>query len=979
MKRSLADILACPRCAAPLVFEAGPSDAGRAEQGWLRCGGCARAWPICAGFPLFGEGVAAGEATPDLGALETRLFGAPERYADFVREKHRRPVRDMYAAFTPFNEPNVGLLRFASLLRRDLAPGDRILDLWCRTGWTGELLAALFPEQTVVSLWEQNVDVLGYRGFRFWLPEGARAANLEILFHHPDEPLPFARGAFAAVHGLDTLHRYDLDRLTGEVLRVARDDAPIVFPHVHLANAEPDPWFDRGCTIRHGREYAARLGERAAGSGRRAFVLSERALFERDDVALADDCETSHYNGLVALVPPDRAGATLAAEPPTGDGAARPIAHPMLLFDLHAATVALDESRLDGEVGRLLDRHPIQRAALRAHAPARLERVECEILHGARAARTLDEIATATARPREAVVGAAEAMAARGWIALQPVSEAMARLQHFFAEQAWVAPRAAQTVNALFDEACARHAERPLVRVDADGSVFRYADAAEVVGRVAARLRQAGVGPGDRVGLVAPFSTEAALALWGCLRAGAVLVPIDATRPAPFAREALARAGARLVFCDPASEAALAADGPPRVVLDDSADGPPRVVLDDSADALDDAGDAAPRGDAPAFADWLESADGDESPAPVSPDAPALVLHTSGTTGHPKALTLSHGSLFRSGATLARTWGWGPDDVLASTGDLHAMSGARNPCVAVLHAGASFLALEPKTRANPVALAEALGRGGATLLSTTPAALGSLLRFEARIPRHALHALRQVVCTGAALAASVAEAFEARFDASVHDYYGLTETGGVCIGTPPGEKREGIGRPLDCVARIASPEGEALAPGEAGELWVLTENRAEPGPGAADGDEVVGRDGWCRTGDLAVRDEAGRIRLLGRRREIVKDARGELVSPAEIEAVLLAHDAVEAAGVCGFRDEDGNERIAAYFVARAGAPGVGKLPDALRRLALERLGPGRVPARVECVDRLPLGSDGALLRGRLAAVAARGVEGPHGR
>lgn len=955
MRAELVATLACPLCRGVYACSSVEESEGRILYGSLACAACDVAVPICAGFPLFPEQSrpAAIRSRADLEALERDRMGEPRLFADFVRHKHRRPTRDAYAAFQPFNESTQALFPLVPLLRASMSPGDLILDLWCRTGWSGELLASLFPEQRVVSLWESNADVLGYRGFRYWLGEGERAANLDVILHPLGGALPFRAASFALVHGLDCLHRDDPDGLAGEALRLARPGGAVVFPHVHLANGQPEPYFDRGCRQLRGAEYRDLLGRRLEGSGRAAFVLSERALFE-GEVVIADDADTEHYNALVAILPAAAAGRRAAAmpldaAPPAG---ARPVINPMWTIDLHLARATIDGDALDGAVGRLLERHPIYRNRLEGCAPVRLSKVACELLFWADRCLTLDEIAGRCRRPLAEIQGAAAALAARELVQPRTVSRSMAVLQRFYAAQTTVEPPAAQNLASLWRRACDDFAARPLVVDDRDGSAFRYADAAEVATAVAAALTRAGVGRGDVVACVAPFGTEAAFVFWGCMQIGAVLAPLDATAPAEKLRALLARLQPRVVFCDPA-RAAVASD-----LAEAGA-----IVFDDGA--------AAPPAGACVFSDWIDAPDDAAPPAAVDPAESdvAVILQTSGTSGEPKGVELTHGALYRSGCLLARAYAWREDDVVLSTGEPHAVSGLRNPWVATLAAGASFVVAEPAARANPMALAEVIRRHQVTVLTTVPATLRLLAQHEGRLPRGGLASLRQVLSTGSPLPAPVAEAFRRRFGLPVLDYYGLTETTGLCIGVTPADADAppgSIGRPLGCIAQIVGDDGEVLGAGETGELRIYGDNLMRGYRGAAAETEAALGAGWYATGDLARRDERGFLFLLSRRRDVIKDARGDLVHPVEIEAALMSHAEVADAGACGYVTAEGDERLAAFVVPRSARTDPEGLVEELRRHVMQRLGPRRVPAPIRLVERLPRGADGSLLRRVLA-------------
>lgn len=248
------------------------------------------------------------------------------------------------------------------LLRETLRPGDIILDTWCRTGWSGELLAGLFPEQRVISIWEGNSNVLGYKGFAHWLGEGPRAANLDIIFTHPDHALPLANNSVRVVHGLDSLHRYRHASFIPECLRVCADDGVLVFPHIHLSNSEPEPFFERGCQHYHGREWKAWLDKTLAGTSRSAWVLSEAALFEAEqDFTLTDQSDTTHCNGLVLIADKKHQGSVLAPCPfPALSARSRLVLNPLLDINLHQCEVTHNAESLAGQASDMMARRRLQ-------------------------------------------------------------------------------------------------------------------------------------------------------------------------------------------------------------------------------------------------------------------------------------------------------------------------------------------------------------------------------------------------------------------------------------------------------------------------------------------------------------------------------------------------------------------------------------------------------------------------------------------
>ena len=179
MHRDSLQHLACPSCRCSYEQFAEIHTEARIERAILSCPQCRVAVPVVNGFPLFDEARpwAPGSDEAWLGELHKEKFSDQVQYQRFLEEKAQRGTSDLYAAFQPFNESTRALYPLLELLREVLQPGDLILDTWCRTGWSGELLAGLFPQQRIIPLWEGDSNVLGHRGFSHWIGEGRRAAE----------------------------------------------------------------------------------------------------------------------------------------------------------------------------------------------------------------------------------------------------------------------------------------------------------------------------------------------------------------------------------------------------------------------------------------------------------------------------------------------------------------------------------------------------------------------------------------------------------------------------------------------------------------------------------------------------------------------------------------------------------------------------------------------------------------------------------
>ncbi|MCB0642808.1 MAG: methyltransferase domain-containing protein, partial [Phaeodactylibacter sp.] len=243
--------------------------------------------------------------------LAAQIAQKHQQYAEFVRRKGRRGNGDIYATFQPFNEASKAFYPFVHALRKRLPPGGIILNLWDRSTWFSSLLPALFPEQTVLTTWEGDKNVLGYGGYDFWMTQKDGYTNSQLIFCAPDQPLPLEAHSVDLVFALDAFHRFDQSKWIQEALRLIKPEGAILFPHTHLSNNEPEPFFERGCKQMHGRDYQAFFDRIHQTTGRRGLVLSEPGLFwfndrkEPEHFPLESTPEMADYNATLALLPED--------------------------------------------------------------------------------------------------------------------------------------------------------------------------------------------------------------------------------------------------------------------------------------------------------------------------------------------------------------------------------------------------------------------------------------------------------------------------------------------------------------------------------------------------------------------------------------------------------------------------------------------------------------------------------------------------
>jgi acyl-coenzyme A synthetase/AMP-(fatty) acid ligase/SAM-dependent methyltransferase len=918
--------------------------------GWLTPANDALALPVVNGLVLadHADWPLPELLTPRVAELQSQLAAKASAYEEFIRRKSRRPAPDAYVAFQPFNEATRAFFPFVNLLRERLRPGDVILNFWDRSGYLASLLAGLFPQQTVLAHWEGDRDVLGYAGYGHWLTGPGAPPNVRVFFSDPQKPLPLPDGSVALVVAPDVLHRFDQAHLLRELLRVTRPDGGLIFPHVHLANAEPEPFFERGGRRLHGRQYDRLFAEKTASGGRQAFIFSEPDLFQFNETAPSGAEKTLHstpdtpdYNALVALLPPAWLGSRLtpfrAAEEEDWE-TGRVLVNPLLDFRHPSGRM-----RVADAAGPMLARHPVYAAHLSravGYAPSDQAR---HLLYWADRAMTGAEIGERLGVSSETLRPLLRDLTRRDIVQVVPFGETCHRRQHFLTTQDYQPASAEQTLAHLWHRAVTRYAENPLLLALADGSECTYAEADELVRRTRAALRRDGLHPGDAVGFYAPLHAEGLLLAWACWLEGLVFVPLNVEWLPATVRESLQTVQPALLLTTEA-EARKLGHIPWRVLFLDEENTEPSPAA------------------APLFADWLGEEFSENESFTPTPHTRAVVLFTSGSTGRPKGVPLTHGQLFRSAWLVTETFGWEATDRYLAVGEADAMSGLRNAALAPLEVGAAVVLPTRLQKQSAFALAEAVAEGRATLLTVAPPLLRQWVQAGRRLAS-ALRSLRLVLSTGSALSPDLRDAFTAQVGPPVVNYYGLTETTGICLAERPAQVRPGrdtVGWPVGCLADVVDEAGCPLPVGAVGELRIFGENvTRESYLGAPEAPSLV-RGGWLYTGDLAAFNPDGSLTLRGRRSDRIKNAHSEVVYPAEVEAQVLRFPAVHDAVVCAYRQHD-TEKLAAFLTLRTGYDAdhvVGELP----RFLAERVGSRKIPATFRVVDTLPRSTSGKVRR-----------------
>ena len=515
------------------------------------------------------------------------------------------------------------------------------------------------------------------------------------------------------------------------------------------------------------------------------------------------------------------------------------------------------------------------------------------------------------------------------------------------------------SIPAMAASAAERFPHRLAIR---DGeTALTYPELLEHGRRFGAALVEAGIEPGDRVALWAFNSAEWVVALVGLLGAGAVLVPVNTRFKGQEAAELLARSRARVLLT------VTEFLGSDYVALLESAG----RDLPDLETVVAVRGPASGRavgwGDFMALANPSALAEVERRSARLAPDDRSDILFTSGTTGQPKGVVMTHGRTLIVATDWVAMSGLTEGDRYLMVNPYFHMFGLKGGILASMAAGATML---PEAVFDAERVLARVAAEGVTVLPGPPTLYQSLLDHPRR-SSYDLSSLRVAVTGAADIPVELIRRVQSELPFSkIVTGYGLTE-GGTACGTSEDDDAEAIattvGRPRPGFElKLVDEVGREVGPGEAGEVLlrsgsVMAGYLDDPEETA----KVLSPDGWLRTGDLGMTDDVGRLRIVGR----VKDmfiVGGFNAYPAEIENALLRHPSVRQAAVIGIPDPRLGEVGMAFVVADRGEVS----GDDIVAWARDEMANYKVPRVVEIVDHLPLNATGKVMKEVLREQAA---------
>jgi long-chain acyl-CoA synthetase len=454
---------------------------------------------------------------------------------------------------------------------------------------------------------------------------------------------------------------------------------------------------------------------------------------------------------------------------------------------------------------------------------------------------------------------------------------------------------------------------------------------------VAARLQRRGIGAGDRVGICSGNSPVFPALYYGALRAQSVVALLPTTAPVTDLADTVRRLRLRLVATDAEHAGRIGA------AVRAAGTGAATLTLR-GVDALVDHRTTDPQ--------------------PVPPHTPAVILHTSGTTGTPRNAVHSHvGLLLNARAVAGEILHLDESDVQLGALPMAHSFGMSAVLNASVLAGAA-VALLPRFDAG-----ESLGaieRHRVTVVQAVPTMLARLAGASAaQSAAQPPPSLRLCVVSGAPLPAPLAAQVHDHLCTRVVERYGMTEVSPLTMRDVPRDGGEpgDVGRPLWGVAvRVAGGEREGELEGSAPSMFL-----GYAGARRATQEALV--DGFFRTGDLGTVGDDGRVRLTGRLKDLIIRG-GYNVAAREVEHLLEQHPAVAEVSVVGVPDADLGEEVAAALVLRRSAADTTRIEEELDRLCRERLASYKRPRRWHFLEELPRTASGKVRKGELRDLLA---------
>jgi len=824
-----------------------------------------------------------------------------EAYEFVCRNKYRKPEFDFNALFRPFSEANKAFYPLIPFLKGKLKTGEVILTIGDTTNWSAAMLSGLFPAQKIIFIIDTggNNHNNNYSEIAYWFD--IECSNIEILFCDLTQPLPIEDKSIAFVYLPDMPQEQLKINLFGELIRVAKDDAVILFQDDQPANQQPP------------NEKVSRKLDNGL-----AAIINK-------DLNLGKELYSFNYFDYFKL----------------DEGYLLP--NPVLEVDVNN-TIKVRVSQAGTQIEQALQHYPAYAESLKNTIGYTLSEEELIVLYWAKKCRPCSFIQKQINTDSEGLRKITEKLQALDILQIMPLHPLHVRMQHYIAYQEYIDAVENLNMGQVWKRAVAFYAGKNYLIDRNDSTFYTYRQFDEVVKYITSTLLQHNIAKGDKIVLHGDLNFESVGLFWACMQLGIIFTPVNSSLPDAITEALVEKYNPKIIFL--AHQSTCCKKWRDKIVFFDSTE---------------------TDNDLPAgklyFSAWLKDGRLIEILPEIGEDDLCAILHTSGSTGIPKGTKYAHGQLFQSAVNTVKPYSWeDKNNTLAILG-LESMASYRSHCFSALVGGTCIIPTATEL-SNPGELLACIFESEITCVSTNPVLLNQFL--SKKEVKERLAKVRAVICGGSALTAELKNEFFEKTNKRIRNIYGMTEMAGLLICERLNSNNLSgsfIGHPIDGIFKIVDDNNNVVKAGGIGELLIYSVTAFN---GYYSEDEPNAREvrQWYATGDLMRMNTDGSFELTGRKKDFMKNARGEIVYFSEIEGPVKSIPFIKDFGLIAFFQNE-SERAALFIEVDSGLPVPLNVVEEVKKELKAKLGIHKIPSVIKVIKKIPRGSNGKLLKTEL--------------
>lgn len=340
----------------------------------------------------------------------------------------------------------------------------------------------------------------------------------------------------------------------------------------------------------------------------------------------------------------------------------------------------------------------------------------------------------------------------------------------------------------------------------------------------------------------------------------------------------------------------------------------------------------------------------------ISSTDTSTILFSSGTTGEPKGVVLSHETLYKKAKLFTKSYSWKESDIVLMLGEITSIDRLRTGAISPLFIGNSMVVYNKKKKFF-FDIANTIREYSCTITSMTPTIVKQFNLYSKEVDKNSLKSLKFITVAGSFLSDDEEEKFQELFNKKILRYYGLTEIGGFCVATTPEDMTSSsnyTGRAIECEIKIIGDDGIEVPIGKRGELLIKSPIPFMKGyyNNLELTDKTI-RAGWLHTNDLASLNKKKEVSIFGRMGDVFKNAYEELIYPFEIETIISKHSLVLECCVFDYQTKFGITGIASIIKPNRVIENKEEFFRTVKQLVSSELGTHKTPSFYRLIDEFP--------------------------